>query len=522
MSRSVKIGLSFAVVAILVSFSALPVQAAEPTPPTIVYYDVNTGSGLEDHIFTVPASPFTIDFVVLDLPNAGTASANAIDLWVEFDPLHISTTAASTQEGDIWIGGVPFPPFVDVTNGLLSYTYTKLGGVMYGSGTMVTVTFSPETSSVTTEVYIQYLELKGSPEAGVFVTHPYTITPSPTDTPTDTPSFTPTYTHTPTFTYTDTFTETPTFTNTHTFTNTATFTNTGTFTNTATVTNTLTPTDTPTITDTPTKTSTPTNTPTITDTFIPTDTSTYTYTPTVTDTPTNTPTFTNTHTFTPTFTNTFTPTPLPCEMLFGQTFVGSIDSPSDIDSCYFQAVVGSRITIVARGSNFFSRFRPQVSLLDPDGGQLIGFGQDTIFRGRIFLLRDFTLTKSGVYKVSIRGANSTTGAYRLKLRGTHPTINELVGGSIGTLGEEDVYTLLAVRNTLLEVELTNSFSLDAYCDIVGPDMNSIGNGTLITTSVIKSGEHEVIVIPTGGTTGSYTMRYVGTPPTGSGNVTSPD
>lgn len=200
-------------------------------------------------------------------------------------------------------------------------------------------------------------------------------------------------------------------------------------TETPTITPTIEPTATPTSTITPSHTPTdvPTSTPTVTNT--PTATEEPTFTPTNTPTPSPTtalpsPTPTLTTTWTPTTTPTETPTVTPIVMpestiTYGDVVTGTISNTIYEYRYLFEAQAGDIVTIWMRATNRQQGLDGYLTLLAPNGAQLIVNDDFNSLQGYDPAIVDYTIPADGTYTIIASRFNGvagpSTGDFELRL-----------------------------------------------------------------------------------------------------------
>jgi YD repeat-containing protein len=201
---------------------------------------------------------------------------------------------------------------------------------------------------------------------------------------------------------------------------------------------------------------------------------------------------------------------------FGDSVVGSIDVPGDVDSYSFSAVAGDRI-IVRMSENEFA-LEPTLTLNDPNGTPI---ATDTSFS--TVTLDSILLDETGTYTLSASDdGDDETGGYNLSLQrlnnpGNATVLNfgDSVSDSIEPSTALNSYTFAGEAGDLIFVrmsESSNTAGFNPTLNIYAPDGSLVSTATDISSAFIEgmpleqTGTYTLFATDVNGdTTGQYSL-----------------
>ena len=188
------------------------------------------------------------------------------------------------------------------------------------------------------------------------------------------------------------------------------------------------------------------------------------------------------------------PAPTISEIAIGDTFVGSIDVPGEIDIYEFDATAGTRVFFhktTSFSTTFFELLDPSGTPVTPVFNSLLLF--DIATDGRYQLVADFFRDGIGDYQLELVDVPQPTS--------TQIAFDELIVGSHDIPGEVDIFTFEAVAGQRVFVERDTS----VYWAIIDPSGNtarSVYNGDSDTIELDETGTYQLLM-SSHGMTGEY-------------------
>jgi RHS repeat-associated protein len=203
----------------------------------------------------------------------------------------------------------------------------------------------------------------------------------------------------------------------------------------------------------------------------------------------------------------------------------------------FSGVAGQRISINLTNSTFAANACNKLSIEDPNGTTL---ASNTCFIGSAFI-EPQPLLLSGVYRVVVDPANSSTGSATLTLYDVPAdSSGSIAFGSaqtvtLSTPGQNAERTFTGTAGQRISLNVSSvSFGANYSCGSKifiyrpAPDGTILGSQTCVqppagsfidTMALDVTGTYRIVVDPTGGNTGSATLTLYDVPPDQSGTVT---
>lgn len=199
---------------------------------------------------------------------------------------------------------------------------------------------------------------------------------------------------------------------------------------------------------------------------------------------------------------TWTP---PASLVLGDTIIGSISTPGQIDEFLFSGTAGQRIYLdsLESAGNYYDR---KIRIATPGGKELIN-SYDLFYNGSQFL----TLPEAGNYRVQVIGLGDRTGKYGFSVIDIAQTpviqVNNTIQGVLTPGTEDDVFRFNAFKGQRIYLDtISNNGSLSwtLYNSRLGTVV-SPGNFSDLEAEILEDGEYLLAV--RGNSSFSSTVNY---------------